>query len=217
MVNGNKGLRANKDMFHDITDTVEGGSLFGKIGNAFKKVVKKVAPVAKAISKNPLVKQIAKKAISNAVNAGTTYMSGNPMMGAMAGQTAGDVAMGSGFFDVVKSVAKSEGKKLAKKAIQVGAQKLAQKVSGEGIFDVVKSVAKKEGKKLVQKGIQMGAQKLQQKVSGMGLIDEDLGYGLGGRRLINSPFVQSNDVHARMAHLRSLRGKGKKGGSMLAP
>jgi hypothetical protein len=201
-------------MLDDITDK-EGGSLFGNIGKAFKKV----APIAKVIAKNPIVKQIAKKALTNAVTMGTTALTGNPMAGQMVGQMTSPqpTTTGTGFFDAVKkqaiNIAKSEGKKLAKKAIEVGAQKLQQKVSGEGILDVVKSVAKKEGKKLVQKGIQLGAQKLQQKISGTGLLEEDQGYGLGGKRLMNSPFIQSNDIHARMAHLRSLRKV--KGGSMI--
>ena len=174
-----KGNRVHTEMFHDITDH-EGGSLFGKIFHSIKHIAPKV------------LKQVGKVALPIVVNGVSGY---NPMAGAVLSgltqqpqQIQNDeqqTYQGTGFFDTLKGVAMTQGKKLAKQALN--------------------------------KGIQYGSQQLEKKINGSGLIDdENNGYGLGGNRLMNSPFIQSQDIHAKMAHLRSLRKQVKKGGSMIA-
>jgi len=232
-----KSHRIHKDDLEDIEDS-EGGSLFGKIGHAFKHfghkiehVAKKSVPVLKKIGKvaAPIAKSVAKTAIplaSQSLGTAVGAYTGNPLMGQMAGQMSGDLAtnaIGNGFFDTIKKqgmkLAKEQGKKLAQKAVKVGAQKLqehiSEHISGQGLFGdalkLGKSVAKQQAKKLAQKAVQKGAEMISNKIASVGGSVDD-SYGLGGNRLLNNP-AQPMSVKERMAYVRSHRGK--KGGSFI--
>jgi hypothetical protein len=109
-------------------------------------------------------------------------------------------------FRSLAKVAKSQGKKLAKRGLQMAANKglamanryLSGGCAGRGLLSSFKSIAKAEGKKLAKRGLKIAANK------GLAMANSYMGTGMSKAHLVAGS-AAAKEWGAKMKKLRACR------------
>jgi len=198
-----KGTRIKPDDLDNVR-IMNGEGFFDNIAHAFNNpIVRSIAKVGAPIAGNLITDATGSSTLGNIANAGISAAAGS-------GMKRGKRSGGS-FFNTIKSIASNP---VTKSIIKASAPAIGTAVSGATGSSTLGNIASGTanaygGSGLKQRKVNGKRSRVPAKSTGSGLNSNEF-IGIGGTN-VGSTFNNPN-MHERMSHLRSLRGK-KSGGS----